>query len=111
MCQHPGATVYCPDEECGPHEQECIVIYNGSDHYNSTATSASLQDCLNGPELEYDSGAEMDATEAVCCSSWATHVEIEPLAPDLLEAAALAKATQSFASAMDPLVRRTVCWC
>ena len=39
--------MYCPDEECGPDEQECIVIYNGSDHYNSTAINATLQVARN----------------------------------------------------------------
>ena len=97
--------MYCPDEECGPDEQECIVIYNGSDHYNSTAINATLQGDRNESEVEYDSGAEMEAREAASSSGWVTHVEIEPLAPELLEAAGidpLTEATQSSATAMDP---------
>ena len=41
---HPGATVYCPDEGRGPDERECVVIYNSSDHYNSTGINTALQD-------------------------------------------------------------------
>ena len=97
--------MYYPDEECGPDEQECIIIYNYSDHYNSTAIGTTLQVDRNESEAEYDSGAEMEANATVSSGGWVTHVEIEPLAPELLEAAGmdpLAEATQSSATAMDP---------
>jgi hypothetical protein len=47
-----GAIVYCP-EECNPDEQECIVLYNGIDHYNSTV----IQGDRNAPKVGNGNGA------------------------------------------------------
>ena len=48
-----GAIVYCPAGECNPDEQECIVLYNGIDHYNSTV----IQGDRNAPKVGHGNGA------------------------------------------------------